>query len=166
MRQPVRRRCTQRSPLRFAQEARGNPLQLVRSASTSMPMALSLQATAAQQPSPCCGGRCSRDFRPVNGFRFAFGVVCNAQTRLADGVKGLVNAPMFQLPSGRQGSDISPGKPMLCCSPFGGDRLVTCESAVASGANFENHCEIGHWRAFRGARIILFVHFALEYNDV
>jgi len=86
------------------------------------------------------------DFRLTNGFRLAISGVCNAQIWLVDGMKGLVNAPMFQLPSGGQDSDISVGKSILCSGPFRYCRLVArAESRRCHRCQtFENHCEIGH----------------------
>lgn len=164
------RRCAQRSSLRFAQEARGNPLQLV-------PLGLHIDAYAAiaagnRCPATVCRvvvGDAHVNFRPINGFRFAFGVVCNTQTWMADGVKGLINAPMLELPSGGQGGDISMGKSNLCGSPFCDDRLIArAESRRCQRCQtFENHCEIGHWRAFRGCKgNFVCTSFALEYNEV
>jgi hypothetical protein len=60
----------------------------------------------------------------MNGFRFTFGTVCNAQIRLADGMKGLVDAPMLKLPSRGQSGDVSIWKPNLYHSPFSDDRLI------------------------------------------
>jgi hypothetical protein len=162
-------RCAQRRPLRFAQEAGGNALQLV-------PFGLHIDAYGAVAAGNCCPATVCRavvgdaqvNFRPTNGFRFALGVVCNVQIRLADGVKGLVNAPMFQLPSAGQSGDISMGKPSLCRSPFCNDRLIArAESRRCQRCqSFENHCEIGHWRAFKGCKgNFVCSNFALEYND-
>ena len=164
------RRCAQRSSLRFAQEARGNPLQLV-------PLGLHIDADGAiaagnRCPATVCRvvvGDAHVNFRPINGFRFAFGVVCNTQTWMADAVKGLINAPMLELPSGGQGGDISMGKSNLCGSPFCDDRLIArAESRRCQRCQtFENHCEIGHWRAFRGCKgNFVCTSFALEYNEV
>ncbi|MGB1385148.1 MAG: hypothetical protein ACPG6N_07870, partial [Flavobacteriales bacterium] len=108
------------------------------------------------------------NFRPTNGFRLAVCIVRNAQIGLANRVKGLVNAPMFQLPSGGQGSDISMGKSILCSGPFRHSRFVTfAESRRCQRCQtFENHCEIGHWRAFKGCKgNFVCANFALEYND-
>ena len=109
------------------------------------------------------------NFRPMKGFRFAFGIVCNAQIRLADGVKGLIDTPMLQLPSRGQSGDNSIWEPNLYRSPFCDDRLIArAESRRCQRCQtFENHCEIGHWHAFKGCKgNFVCTNFALEYNIV